>query len=71
MLLDTQVLIIGAGPSGIGIGIQLKRQLALEDFEIIEKSHDVGGTWFSNTYPGCGCDVSTQFRFPLSHLNRY
>lgn len=60
MLLDTQVLVVGAGPSGIGVGVQLTRQFGLQDYEIIEKSNDVGGTWFSNTYPGCGCDVGSQ-----------
>lgn len=59
MLLDAQVLIIGAGPSGIGLGIQLIRQFGLRDFHIVEKSTDVGGTWFSNVYPGCGCDVGS------------
>lgn len=47
--------------SGIGIGAQLQRQHGIQDFEIIEKSNDVGGTWFSNTYPGCGCDVPSHF----------
>lgn len=71
MLRDTQVLVIGAGPSGIGVGIQLLRQFGLRDFQIFEKSHDVGGTWFSNTYPGCGCDVSSNSRTrPVPRIRR-
>ena len=27
------------------------------DFVIIEKNADVGGTWWENTYPGCGVDT--------------
>jgi cation diffusion facilitator CzcD-associated flavoprotein CzcO len=52
----TDVLILGAGMSGLCMGIALK-QRGIEDFLILEKSHGVGGTWLDNTYPGCGCDV--------------
>lgn len=51
-----RVTIVGAGISGICLGIQLKRA-GIDSFQILEKSHEVGGTWFDNTYPGCGCDV--------------
>jgi cation diffusion facilitator CzcD-associated flavoprotein CzcO len=54
---DTEVLIIGAGMSGLGLAVQLIRQFGVRDFEIIEKSDNVAGTWHANTYPGCGCDV--------------
>jgi cation diffusion facilitator CzcD-associated flavoprotein CzcO len=60
MSVDTTVLIIGAGPSGIGTAAQIIRNFKTYDFEIIEKSNDVGGTWWLNTYPGCGCDVGDQ-----------
>ena len=58
---DTDVLVIGAGIGGIGIGIQLVRQYGTRNFELIEKSTEIGGTWWVNTYPGCGCDVSPGF----------
>lgn len=57
MFLDTEVLIIGAGQSGLGLAIQLVRKFGYRKFTLIEKSTDVGGTWLANTYPGCGCDV--------------
>ncbi len=57
MSIDVDVLVIGAGMSGIGIAVQLVRNFGLCNFEIIEKSDDVGGTWWLNSYPGCGCDV--------------
>jgi cation diffusion facilitator CzcD-associated flavoprotein CzcO len=30
----------------------------MEDFLIIEKDSEVGGTWRDNAYPGCACDVA-------------
>ena len=49
-------IIIGTGFSGICMGIQLK-QKGIHNFIILEKAHDVGGTWRENTYPGAECDV--------------
>ncbi|EZF32545.1 hypothetical protein H101_03860 [Trichophyton interdigitale H6] len=57
MPLDTDVLIIGAGMSGIGFAIQLQKDFPQASYEIFEKSNGLGGTWWANTYPGCGCDV--------------
>lgn len=52
------VLIIGAGFGGLGMAIRLK-QAGMDDFLIVEKDADVGGTWWANTYPGCACDVQS------------
>jgi len=52
------VVIIGAGMSGICMGIKLQ-QRGISDFLIIEKSPDVGGTWYDNSYPGACCDVAS------------
>ncbi len=49
-----KVVIVGAGMSGLLIGIRLAQ--AGIDFEIIEKNADVGGTWLENSYPGCRVD---------------
>jgi 4-hydroxyacetophenone monooxygenase len=49
-----KVLVIGAGMSGLLAGVKLKE--AGYDFEILERSDDVGGTWHANTYPGCRVD---------------
>ena len=51
-----EVLVIGAGMSGLLAGIRLAQ--AGVPFEIIEKNADVGGTWLENTYPGCRVDSS-------------
>ncbi|HEX3461255.1 MAG TPA: NAD(P)/FAD-dependent oxidoreductase [Acidimicrobiales bacterium] len=50
------VIVVGAGMSGLGTGIQLRRA-GVTDFTIVEQSDGVGGTWRDNTYPGSGCDV--------------
>lgn len=52
------VLIIGAGFGGLCMGIKLKEQ-GNDNFLILEKGHDVGGTWRDNNYPGCACDVQS------------
>ena len=57
-LIDQEVLIIGAGSSGICMGIQLKNA-GIEDFVILDKAGGVGGTWYHNTYPGAECDVQS------------
>ena len=51
-----RVAIIGAGFSGLGLAIRLK-QAGIEDFVLIDRADEVGGTWQANTYPGCQCDV--------------
>jgi len=50
------IAIIGAGFSGLGLAARLREQ-GVEDFVILERNADVGGTWWANTYPGCACDV--------------
>ncbi|MFD5090961.1 flavin-containing monooxygenase [Amycolatopsis thailandensis] len=50
------VVIVGTGFSGLGMAIQLRKE-GREDFVILEKADDVGGTWRDNTYPGCACDI--------------
>ncbi|MBB5915173.1 cation diffusion facilitator CzcD-associated flavoprotein CzcO [Nocardia transvalensis] len=53
---EIDVLIVGAGFAGIGMGIQLARR-GQESFVIIEQADDVGGTWRDNRYPGVACDI--------------
>lgn len=50
------IAILGAGFSGVGMGIKLK-QAGIHSFTIFERAGEVGGTWRDNTYPGAGCDV--------------
>lgn len=60
---QVDVAIVGAGLAGLGVGIELKKQ-GLTNFVIFEGEDGVGGSWRTNTYPGCACDVP-------SHLYSY
>ncbi|MGI9123269.1 MAG: flavin-containing monooxygenase [Mycobacterium sp.] len=51
-------IIVGAGFGGIGAAIQLKR-CGFENFVLIDRQPDLGGTWYVNHYPGLACDVPT------------
>jgi cation diffusion facilitator CzcD-associated flavoprotein CzcO len=53
-----ETLIIGAGFSGIAMGISLKRA-GLDRFLILDEGSEPGGTWRDNTYPGAACDVES------------
>ncbi|CAA0103924.1 Baeyer-Villiger monooxygenase [Zhongshania aliphaticivorans] len=52
----TDILIVGTGFAGLGMAIRLK-EMGIENFVIIERASDVGGTWRDNRYPGAACDV--------------
>ena len=51
-------VIVGAGFAGIGAAIQLKR-MGIENFVILDREDDLGGTWYVNHYPGLAVDVPT------------
>jgi cation diffusion facilitator CzcD-associated flavoprotein CzcO len=51
-----RIAIVGSGFAGLGAAIRLK-QAGVEDFVVLERTGDVGGTWNVNTYPGCQCDI--------------
>jgi cation diffusion facilitator CzcD-associated flavoprotein CzcO len=64
---QVEVAIVGSGFSGLGMAIRLKQE-GVEDFVVLERGDDVGGTWHDNTYPGCACDVPSHlysFSFAL------
>ncbi len=51
-----EVAIVGSGFAGLCMGVRLK-QAGIDDFVILEKDRELGGTWRDNRYPGCACDV--------------
>jgi cation diffusion facilitator CzcD-associated flavoprotein CzcO len=57
-MIETGVIVVGTGFAGLGMAIQLRRD-GREDFVVLEKADDVGGTWRDNTYPGCACDIQS------------
>jgi cation diffusion facilitator CzcD-associated flavoprotein CzcO len=65
---EVDIAILGAGFSGLGMGIRLKQE-GYEDFLVLERDDEVGGTWWANTYPGCACDIPSHlysFSFALN-----
>ncbi|HEY8377091.1 MAG TPA: NAD(P)/FAD-dependent oxidoreductase [Nannocystis sp.] len=55
-LRDVDVVIVGAGFSGLCMAIELLRA-GIDNFVVLEKADRVGGTWRDNTYPGAACDI--------------
>jgi len=65
---EAEVAIIGSGFSGLGMAIRLK-QAGIDDFVVLERADELGGTWRDNHYPGCCCDVPSHvysFSFELN-----
>ena len=61
-----KVAIVGGGFGGLCMAIKL-REAGIEDFVLLEKAEQVGGTWRDNSYPGCACDVqSHMYSFSFS-----
>jgi cation diffusion facilitator CzcD-associated flavoprotein CzcO len=50
------ITVVGAGPGGICAGIKLK-EAGFDDFVMLERSTQVGGTWANGRYPGLCCDT--------------
>ncbi|KXT56726.1 4-hydroxyacetophenone monooxygenase [Gordonia sihwensis] len=60
---DVEIAIIGAGFSGLGAAIKLSQE-GVDDYVLLDRGQDFGGTWRDNVYPGAACDVP-------SHLYSY
>ncbi len=58
-LAANDVLIVGAGLSGLALGHQLGKLSV--PYTIVERNAEVGGTWYENRYPGCGVDTPNHF----------
>ena len=50
------VLIIGAGISGVGGAVHMQEQLPGRSYAILEVQDDFGGTWKTHKYPGIRSD---------------
>jgi cation diffusion facilitator CzcD-associated flavoprotein CzcO len=62
---DHEVVIVGAGFVGLCAAIRLK-EAGVDDFVILERADDLGGTWRDNRYPGVAVDIpsmTSQFSF--------
>ncbi|KAH7925133.1 FAD/NAD(P)-binding domain-containing protein [Leucogyrophana mollusca] len=61
-----KVVAIGAGYSGITAAIRFPQRIKNVELTVYEKNAGVGGTWYSNKYPGLSCDIPShcyQFTF--------
>lgn len=57
---------IGAGPGGI-TATELLHRAGIDDFVVLERADDIGGTWRDNHYPGLAVDIpSLWYQFPFA-----
>ncbi len=68
--LDVDVVVIGAGFSGLMAAARLKER-GITNFRIIESGGDFGGTWYWNRYPGAQCDIESYCYLPLLEETGY
>lgn len=71
---DYDVLIIGAGLSGICSLYHIRKRFPQWRVKIIDNAPDVGGTWYWNQYPGCRFDsesLSYSFSFDKELLDEW
>src|ERR1700761_3706298 len=59
------VLVVGAGISGIGVAYYLSRRFPDKTFAVLESRETFGGTWTVNRYPGVRSD-SDMYTFGYS-----
>lgn len=62
--LDLDVVIVGAGFSGLMTAARLKEK-GITNIKVIESGGDFGGTWYWNRYPGAQCDIESYCYLPL------
>lgn len=60
------VLVVGAGLSGVAAGYYLQTRCPSRSYVILEKRHAIGGTWDLFRYPGIRCDSNMfELGFPF------
>lgn len=56
-----RVRVIGAGFSGVYLGVRIPQRLRNIDLKIYDKNDGLGGTWWENRYPGAACDIPGEY----------
>ena len=67
---DADVVVVGGGFAGLMTCVRLK-MAGIENFRLIEKGGDFGGTWYWNRYPGAACDIESYCYMPLLEETGY
>ena len=67
---ETEVAVVGGGFGGLLCCARL-REAGIDDFRIVEKAADFGGTWYWNRYPGAACDTESYIYLPLLEETGY
>ena len=67
---EVDAVIVGGGFGGMLAAANL-RKLGIDNFRIIDKAGDFGGTWYWNRYPGAACDVESYVYLPLLEETGY
>lgn len=67
---EVEALVLGGGLSGLSVAGRL-RTAGVDDFLMIEKGADFGGTWYWNRYPGLRCDTDAYTYLPFLEETDY
>ena len=65
-----ETMIVGGGFGGLLTAARLV-EAGSNDFRIIERAGDFGGTWYWNRYPGAACDTEAYIYMPLLEETGY
>ncbi|RQR33321.1 NAD(P)/FAD-dependent oxidoreductase [Burkholderia sp. Bp9142] len=65
-----EAIVVGGGFGGLITAANLLK-IGIEDFLIVEKAGDFGGTWYWNRYPGAQCDIESYIYMPLLEETGY
>ncbi|KAL4891708.1 hypothetical protein BDV59DRAFT_194143 [Aspergillus ambiguus] len=67
---EYDVVIIGGGYGGLLCAVRLQER-GINNFRIVEKAGNFGGTWYWNRYPGAQCDIESYIYMPLLEETGY
>ncbi|KAL3481115.1 hypothetical protein BJX99DRAFT_219065 [Aspergillus californicus] len=70
-----RIIAIGCGASAINLAHEVSNSPLDLDLVCYDKNPSIGGTWYENKYPGCGCDIpSVNYQFswaPSPHWSSF
>lgn len=52
-----RIICVGAGASAINFAHEVQNSKLDLELTCYDKNPSIGGTWYENKYPGCGCDI--------------